>query len=39
MVAAVTALRPVRDLTIEEPDIEDLIRQLYLADADGDDES
>lgn len=33
MVAAVTTLRPVRDLTIEEPAIEDLIRRLYQSTA------
>ena len=29
VIAAVTAVAPVRDLAIEEPDIEDLIRHLY----------
>ncbi|MEM9135031.1 MAG: ATP-binding cassette domain-containing protein [Actinomycetota bacterium] len=29
LVAAVTAQHPVRDLSIEEPDIEDLIRRVY----------
>ncbi len=29
VIAAVTAAAPVRDLAIEEPDIEDLIRRLY----------
>ncbi len=29
MVAAVTALGTIRDLSIEEPEIEDLVRRLY----------
>ena len=29
VIAAITAVAPVRDLTIEEPDIEDLIHRLY----------
>jgi ABC-2 type transport system ATP-binding protein len=29
VIAEITALAPVRDLTIEEPEIEDLIRQIY----------
>ncbi|MEM7325942.1 MAG: ATP-binding cassette domain-containing protein [Actinomycetota bacterium] len=29
LIAEVTAAHPVRDLTIEEPDIEDLIRRVY----------
>lgn len=29
LIAAVTAAHPVRDLAIEEPDIEDLIRRVY----------
>jgi ABC-2 type transport system ATP-binding protein len=31
VVAAVVAHAPVRDLAIEEPDIEDVVRRLYLA--------
>ena len=31
VLAAVTALTEVRDLAIEEPDIEDVVRRLYLA--------
>ena len=32
VIAEVTSLAPVRDLAIEEPDIENLIRNLYQAD-------
>jgi ABC-2 type transport system ATP-binding protein len=31
VLAAVSARAPVRDLSIEEPDIEDVVRRLYLA--------
>ncbi len=34
VIAEVTARAPVRDLAIEEPDIEDLIRHLYASGAD-----
>jgi ABC-2 type transport system ATP-binding protein len=30
VVAAVAAVAPLRDLTIEEPDIEDIVRRIYL---------
>ena len=32
-VAAVTALAPVRDLELHEPDIEDVVRKIYAEGA------
>ncbi len=37
VIAEITAARPVRDLTIEEPDIEELIRRIYATRLDRDD--
>jgi ABC-2 type transport system ATP-binding protein len=34
VVAAVTARLPVRDLTVEEPGIDDIVRRIYLTGAD-----
>ncbi|MGI9595227.1 MAG: ABC transporter ATP-binding protein [Acidimicrobiales bacterium] len=35
VIAEVTTARPVKDLTIEEPDIEELIRRIYASRTDG----
>ncbi|MGI9615815.1 MAG: ABC transporter ATP-binding protein [Acidimicrobiales bacterium] len=35
VIAAVSAQRPIRDVAIEEPDIEELIRNLYASTGDG----